>query len=215
MIDQRYKDVYITLLSILNKINFWRYKFISVPLCYRKSSIHLHLGCGQKYQEGFINIDINIFRKKEICLDVSKGLPFRENSVDSIYSHSLFEHLYPKELLYLLKECYRVLRPASGMRVAVPDMEAAINGYAIGDLSWVSDFPRRFTSLGGKFYNFIFCDGQHKMCFDFSLLEEILGQAGFEDIVKMEAQKSRIYVNGQIKEKASDPAHIYVECFKK
>jgi predicted SAM-dependent methyltransferase len=215
MVDQRFKDIYINLLSIPNKINFWRYKFLSVPLYYRKSPIRLHLGCGQKYHEGFINIDINIFRKKEIWLDIRKGLPFREDSVDSIYSHSVFEHLYPKELLYLLKECYRVLRPGCGMRVAVPNLEAAINGYAIGDLSWISDFPRRFASLCGKFYNFIFCDGQHKMCFDFSLLEEILAQAGFRDIVKMEAQKSRIYVNGQIKEKAPDYAHLYVECFKR
>jgi len=215
MFDQHFKDIYIDLLSMPNKINFWHYKFISMLLCYGKSPIHLHLGCGQKYHEGFINIDTNIFRKKDIWLDVRKCLPFKEDSVDSIYSHSLFEHFYPKELLYLLKECYRVLRLGCGMRVAVPNLEVAINGYAIHDLSWVSDFPKPFASLGGKFYNFIFCDGQHKMCFDFGLLEEILGQAGFRDIAETKAQKSSIYADERLKEQGPDYAHLYLECFKR
>jgi predicted SAM-dependent methyltransferase len=197
------------------KINLWRYKFLSVPLCWRKVPIHLHLGCGKRYYKEFINIDMNIFRKKEMWLDIRYGLPFKENSVDSIYSYSLFEHLYHKELIYLLKECYRVLRPGCGMRVAVPDLEASIKGYTVNDIHWMSDYPGDFKSLGGKFYNFIFCEGQHKMCFDFGLLEEILAKAGFKNISRMGIKKSLIYVNGQIEEEYPDYMYLYAECFKK
>jgi predicted SAM-dependent methyltransferase len=165
--------------------------------------------------DGFINIEANIFKKKDIWLDLRNGLPFADNSVDSIYSHSFFEHLYHGECISVLKECLRVLKPASGMRIVVPNLEVAIKGYFANELSWVSDFPRHFDSLGGKFYNFIFCDGQHKICFDFSLLEELLKQTGFQKISRLKSSESQIYFKGEIKENADDPVHLYVECFKK
>jgi len=214
MLDQRYKDICFNFLLLPNKINFFWQKFI-VSWLFRRPPLMLHLGCGGNYLDGLINIEANIFKKKDIWLDLRNGLPFPNDSVSSIYAHSFCEHLYPGELAALLKECQRVLKPGSGMRIAVPDLAVAAKGYIIDDLSWVSDFPRHFDSLGGKFYNFIFCDGQHKMCFDFTLLEELLTQAGFGKISRKKPRESQIYSNEQIKEKVADPAHLYVECFKK
>jgi len=216
MIDQRYRDIYINLLLLPNKLNFFFQKFIVWALLKKKPSLsHLHLGCGKQYLEGFINIDANIFGKKDMWLDIRNGFPFRDNSVDSVYAHMLFEHLYPAELIFILKESYRLLKKGGGLRICVPNLAAAIEGYMAGELSWVSEFPRSFESCGGKFYNFIFCDGQHKMCFDFGLLEELLTRAGFQDIAKMDFNVSRIYPKEKIKEWNIDDINLYVECFKR
>ena len=51
--------------------------------------------------------------------------------------------------------------------------------YVNREVGWFSDFPSRFESLRGKFSNFLFCDGQHRLGFDFSLMEEALVDAGF------------------------------------
>src|SRR6185437_10267652 len=56
--------------------------------------LDLHLGCGPKYLPGFVNIDANPMHKTDILLDIRCGLPFASNSVDSIYSTHMIEHLY-------------------------------------------------------------------------------------------------------------------------
>lgn len=216
MIDQRNRDIYASLMLLPNKLNFLFQKLIVWPLSRNKLSLlHLHLGCGKQYLEGFINIDANIFGRKDMWLDIRNGFPFKDNSVDSVYAHMLFEHFYPAELIFILKESFRVLKKGGGLRICVPNLAAAISGYISGELSWVSEFPRSFESCGGKFYNFVFCDGQHRMCFDFDLLKEFLNRAGFQDVTKMNFNVSRIYPSGKIKEWNIDDINLYAECFKR
>ena len=101
------------------------------------------------------------------------------------------------------------------MRLGVPNLSRAIEGYAQGDLSWVCDFPDRFESLGGKFCNFIFCNGTHKICFDFDFLKELLKQAGFCDIRMTAARESMLYQKVDLAEYSPYGEYLYVECLKK
>src|SRR5262249_46503833 len=147
---------------------------------YRGRAVHLHLGSGTKYLVGFINIDANPFAQIDAWLDARNGLPFPANSADSVYSTHMFEHFYDDELRNLLRECLRILKPGAGIRLIVPSLSSAISAYQEKRLKWFyEDFPHRFDSLGGRFSNFIFCDGQHRTAFDFSYLEEELRKGGF------------------------------------
>lgn len=180
---------------------------------------HLHLGCGPKYLEGFVNIDANARRKIDLWLDVRNGLPFPANCVDSIYSTHMFEHFYPDELQQLLRECRRVLRPSGGVRLVVPSLQSAIVAYAQERYDWFdADYPRHFDSLGGRFSNFVFCDGQHRTAFDLSYLEEVLRAAGFRDVEKSEEGRSRLYKDSVPPYEPADsrelPHSLYVEAFK-
>lgn len=180
---------------------------------------HLHLGCGTKYLPGFLNIDGNIRNKIDMWLDVRNGLPFAANTVDSIYSTHVFEHFFPDELKILLGECLRVLKAGGGMRLIVPSLESAIAAYAQNRRDWFDDsFPRHFDSLGGRFSNFVFCDGQHRTAFDFSYLEEELRSAGFSSVEKSEEGSSRIYGSKvppyQPQDSKDLPHSLYVEAFK-
>lgn len=180
---------------------------------------HLHLGCGSKYLPGFINIDGNFFNKLDLWLDVRNGLPFPPNSVDSIYSTHMFEHFFADELDQLLRECVRVLKPSGGVRLIVPNLESAIVAYHRNDSSWFSDsFPRHFDSLGGRFSNFVFCDGQHRTAFDFSYLDEVLRSAGFRTVERSEEGSSHLYTRHVPPYEGGDskelPHSLYVEAFK-
>jgi predicted SAM-dependent methyltransferase len=179
----------------------------------------LHLGCGTKYLPGFLNIDGNLLNKIDVWLDVRNGLPFRSGSVDSIYSTHMFEHFYPDELKRLLQECVRVLKSGGGIRLIVPSLESAIAAYTQERSDWFYDsFPRHFDSLGGRFSNFVFCDGQHRTAFDFSYLSEVLRGAGFLEVEKSAEGKSRLYGNSVPPFEPGDPTDLphslYVEAFK-
>ena len=218
MLHQRYKDIV-----------FWAIQQATVPNYFLRRYLigarpangprHLHLGCGTKYLPGFLNIDANPFNRIDLWLDVRNGLPFPSRTVDSIYATHMFEHFYPDELNRLLRECVRVLKPGGGVRLIVPNLASAIAAYSHKQSAWFDDsFPRHFDSLGGRFSNFIFCDGQHRTAFDFSYLDEVLRQPGFREVENFAEGKSRLYGSNVPPYAPQDstelPHSLYVEAFK-
>jgi predicted SAM-dependent methyltransferase len=217
LLHQRYKDIV-----------FWGIGKATLPNHLARKCInrvrpsnrprHLHLGCGPKYLRGFVNIDANPFNKSDLWLDVRNGLPFPAGYADSIYSTHMFEHFYPDELPQLLKECLRVLKPGSGIRLVVPSLTSAIVAYGQKRSDWFSNYPRRFDSLGGRFSNFVFCDGQHRTAFDLSYLDEVLQAAGFRDVEESAEGRSRLYKENVPAYEPGDsrelPHSLYVEAFK-
>jgi predicted SAM-dependent methyltransferase len=113
--------------------------------------------------------------------------------VDSIYSTHVSEHLYPDELKNVLCECARVLKRGCGTRIVVPSLSNAIFAYNLKNVAWFSQFPRHYESLGGRFSNFIFCDGQHRTAFDSDYMREMLISAGFSEVVESREGESRLY----------------------
>ena len=217
MLHQRSKDIV-----------FWGIAKATLPnhmvrkLLYHRHSgngrRHLHLGCGTHYLPGFVNIDGNPFHKIDAWLDVRNGLPYPSNSVDSIYSTHMFEHFYADELQGLLRECVRVLQWGAGVRLVVPNLRSAIVAYSESRHDWFANFPRHFDSLGGRFSNFVFCDGQHRTAFDFTYLDEVLRNAGFREVEESAEGKSRLYGEAVPPYEPGDsrelPHSLYVEAFK-
>ncbi len=217
MLHQRFKDIAFWGISKATLPNYFVRRYV-LPR-HSRGATHVHLGCGSKYLQGFINVDANLFNKIDLWLDVRNGLPFPSNSVDSIYSTHMFEHLFSDELNLLLQECLRVLKPRGGIRLIVPNLESAIEAYSQRQGGWFDDsFPHHFDSLGGRFSNFIFCDGQHRTAFDFTHLEEVLRKVGFGEVERSAEGKSRLYdgnVPGYEPEDSRDLPHsLYVEAFK-
>lgn len=63
---------------------------------------------------------LTFFYNKNSCL------PFKNNSIDYIFSEHFFEHLFLDEALSLFKECHRVLKPKGVIRTCVPDADLRI-----------------------------------------------------------------------------------------
>jgi predicted SAM-dependent methyltransferase len=186
MRSQRVKDLYFTIIRLITELNYCRHRLLYPIKLKTKDSgpTWLNIGSGAYYLDGFINIEGNLFHKKDIWLDLRNGIPFPNNSVDAIYACHILEHFYISELLGILSEFLRVLKPGSGLRILVPSLEVAIKAYMNKEIHRFPDFPAPYTSPGGKFFNFIFCDSQHRSTFDFSFMEEILQKIGFSKIVK-------------------------------
>jgi predicted SAM-dependent methyltransferase len=218
VLHQRYKDLLFWGIEKATVPNYLVRRYLDRHATNRGVR-HLHLGCGTKYLPGFVNIDGNLFNKIDLWLDVRNGLPFRSNSVDSIYSTHMFEHFFPDELHRLLAESVRVLKGGGGIRLIVPSLESAIAAYTQSLREWFDDsFPRHFDSLGGRFSNFVFCEGQHRTAYDFSYLNEELRAAGFREVVKSAEGESRLYGDAVPPYQPGDsrelPHSLYVEAFK-
>lgn len=189
---QKLKDMCYAMCSPVLRLNLLRHKVLPKRL---GTDIKINIGCGKSQFSGWLNIDGNVLSRPDLWLDVRYGLPFRSQSVKIIYSCHFFEHLYVEELEALLAECKRILRPDGGMRMAMPNLRSAVQMYCKNDMEWFNGFPREFHTLGGRFFNEMLCDGQHRIVFDFDFLAELLADAGFQTIYEVRRGESRLLEN--------------------
>ena len=149
----------------------------------------LHLGSGPRRVPGWLNVDI---AKSNCDVDLCSGsLPWRSSSFEVVVSQHFIEHVeLEEELIPLLRELGRVLRPGGEIWLSCPDIEKLCRSYIdfrMTDL--LEDRAKRWLafSLGEvptvHLINHLFHqDGEHKNLFDFELLEWTLKQAGFVNI---------------------------------
>lgn len=107
----------------------------------------LNLGCGQRFNSNWVNIDFNSKNEDVLGFDLNQGIPFDENQFNLVYHSHFLEHLYKKKALFLLKECFRVLKPNGIIRVVVPDLEQIARTYLLaleqasqGSLEWAANY---------------------------------------------------------------------------
>jgi len=91
--------------------------------------IIVDLGCGWKKDSRHIGLDKKRTPVVDIICDLTKGIPFKENSVDIFCSSHLLEHLPHDGLLKLLNEIIRVGKKGCKVKLIVPawNYEFAMN----------------------------------------------------------------------------------------
>lgn len=134
----------------------------------------IHLGCGDKFLEGYTHIDARPGKHIDHVTDI-RDLSFLEDGIaEEVYACHVLEHFGRLEYQNVLAEWVRVLKKGASIRLAVPDFEAVASDYAESkDLS-------RYVGLlyGGQDYEYNF----HYMTFDFAKLRLALEQAGCVDV---------------------------------
>lgn len=184
MIKQQVKNIYYDVVRWITLPNYYVTR-LRMRRPEQPEGFYLHLGCGASYIPGMINIDINLFRKKELWLDLRNDLPFPAHSACFVYCSHVLEHFYPDEALRLLGEIRRVLKEDGIARIAVPCLEHAL---AIANGSVLSQFPRPFEDAYAQAINYLFCDGQHKYGYSYTLLKKFAQEAGFRSVYEYSAE---------------------------
>ena len=157
-----------------------------------KTELKLHLGCGKRIINGWINIDL---QNSDLDLDLSKGvLPFSDESVAFVVSQHFFEHLHlDSQLIPLLNEIIRVLKPKGEIWFSVPSIKKIAQGYLTDQgESLLRGRQARFPeySLNGKPISHIvneifFQNGEHKNLFDFELIDWMLTKTGYINVTEV------------------------------
>jgi predicted SAM-dependent methyltransferase len=153
--------------------------------------LRLHIGCGRNYKEGWINVDSSK-AKKNLCVDLRKGIPFPGNSIDFIYNEHFIEHLSYEEGFCFLREAYRVLKPKAVLRTAFPDLDTLIEAYQKNTwrkMEWVKLIKADWYPSGCFMLNqCIREDGLHKYMYSVDELKRRLHEAGFDSADVYECQ---------------------------
>jgi SAM-dependent methyltransferase len=88
----------------------------------------LDVGCGARKQYSpAIGIDRHPHSGVDVVADLERGLPVADQSIDHVFAVHFLEHVY--NLLPLLNEVHRVLRPEGVLHVMVPH-QASVNAWA-------------------------------------------------------------------------------------
>lgn len=134
----------------------------------------LHLGCGKRIIEEWINVDIFSDNPSVYKDDVSKLTTIADASIDIIYASHVLEHFGRYETDEVLKVWYNKLKVNGVLRIAVPDFEAVCKRYVShGNIQELLGFLN-----GGQRNQYDY----HKVNFDFAKLETHLKNVGFRNV---------------------------------
>lgn len=89
----------------------------------------LHLGCGNIYIKGWVNVDVLQTGATDIVMDIKKLPGIKHNSVKEIYACHVLEHFSTKEVIEILRRWNQVLIPGGKLRISVPDLDAITRIY--------------------------------------------------------------------------------------
>lgn len=97
----------------------------------------LHLGCGRRHHPEWDNLDFNPMREGVIMHNLTKPLPYQDNTASACYTSHVLGHFDDEETEAFLKEQFRVLAPGGMARFSVPDLQKFIQEYCalIGPLT--------------------------------------------------------------------------------
>jgi predicted SAM-dependent methyltransferase len=146
----------------------------------------LNLGCGTTIINRFVNSDfyngllswnygknVNIWTQDfRYCLNCPN------NYWDGVFTEHTLEHLYPIEVLNLLKEIHRTLKKGKWLRVSVPDLEEYVKFY---NYQKNREF-KKYWKLGAEAIWSLTQNWGHRSVWDYDLLKLFLEKSGFKNI---------------------------------
>ena len=144
----------------------------------------LHLGCGKRYLEGYIHVDIAKFEHIDYQLPIDDLSTFNSNTVEEIYASHVLEYFDRNDVVNVLNEWKRVLKPSGILRLAVPNFPKLVEVYQSSkDLSSILGPLYGKWDIGNQ--EFIY----HKTVYDENSLNKVLEEVGFKNIKSWEWQE--------------------------
>jgi SAM-dependent methyltransferase len=145
----------------------------------------LNWGCGSHPEPGWINSDRKQAPGIDLSCDIREGLPLEDASIDYAVSiHALPEVPYP-DLVPVLTELHRVLKPGGVLRLGLPNLERAIDAYRREDRDWFLIPDDEMSSVGGKLIAQLVWYGYSRTLFVPGFAQELLRKAGFAQVQQL------------------------------
>lgn len=160
---------------------------IIIKLCYKfnlgdmsSNELRLHLGCGSKHFDGFINVDLWITDATNIICDITK-LPWPDNSASVIESYHVIEHISHRNVRHTLYDWFRVLRPGGTLILECPHFDRAVREYLAGNEERLINIFGRQRTKGDS----------HLWGYTPERLTHLLMEIGFRDFVEAQPLSSQ------------------------
>jgi len=146
--------------------------------------VRLNWGCGPHPAAGWTNADRTAAPGVDLVGDIRDGLALPSGSVDyAVAIHALQDVPWP-DVVPALAELRRVLRPGGVLRLALPDLDRAIDAYRRGDAAYfhVPDCDAR--TVGAKLVAQVVWYGSVRTPFTWDAAAEACERAGFRGVAR-------------------------------
>ncbi len=169
-----------------------RYR-IGVHRAHKDTPLRLHLGCGERHLDGYVNIDFRKTCATDLVCDIRR-LPYPSGSVAAIETYHVIEHLARHDFPKALGVWYQMLVVGGRLIIECPDFDGAVKEYVEGN-------EKRIDNIFGLQR---FPGDAHQFGYNFERLREVLREAGFKEIERSEPLDYH----------AKDEPCLRVECVK-
>lgn len=86
----------------------------------QETPLRLDIGCGPNKRQGFTGVDQIAFPGVDTVCDLRQPWPWKDNSVDEVFSSHVIEHFNALERVHFVNELYRVLKVGSKATLIAP-----------------------------------------------------------------------------------------------
>lgn len=147
-------------------------------------TINLELGHSHIGANDWLTLDLNL--GCDLFWDYRNGIPFPSSAVDVLYSHNSLQRLNSQQLDFLLRECYRILKPGGAFFFTVPDAEPILKAYAERrayynsnhQIIWKPGWHESGSCMDQVTYT-AYCNGHVQSMFDRENVVHFCEKAGF------------------------------------
>ena len=174
----------------------------------------MNWGSGEWADPGWINSDLKDGPGVDICCDIRDGLPLEDDSLDYIVSHHALVEIPMSEIVPVLQELRRVLKPEGALRLGLPNLDNAIKAYQENDREYFLVGDEDATSIGGKFITQVLWYGWTRTLFTHDFAAELCLKAGFREVVDCEFGKTKSPYPGIVEQDTRERESLFVEATK-
>jgi predicted SAM-dependent methyltransferase len=148
-------------------------------------AVYINLGSGHWKFDGWVNVDLDLASRPDVCADLAAGLPFRDASAELMHSEDFIDQLDLDGARRLLLECHRILKPGGVLRILTPDLAELARLYVQEPDRLVEMWKRHVgvplhTGSAGEVFNLGMRFAGHTFLYDAETFMRLLEECGFE-----------------------------------
>jgi predicted SAM-dependent methyltransferase len=151
--------------------------------------VRVEIGCGADPRPGYIHCDLRPLPGVDhVC--AAWEVPLPAGSVDEIYSRHMLEHLTLEQARRTVRHWHALLKLGGRLDVCVPDMDRHLAQLRTPGMSrhvWPGrKVSNRMHAMAGLYGWQQRPDDVHKWAYTLDALTELLTEAGFDDVRRIE-----------------------------
>lgn len=160
--------------------------------------VWINFGAGPAGREGWINVDVLKAPNINFFWDCRYPIPLPDQCSKGVFCEHFLEHLgHPKDTMFFLRECLRIMQPKAVLRIIVPDAAAFLHAYCAQgwddmirlrltdehkDIGYGMTYKTKMEVVNVLFRQF----GEHMYAYDDETLLAMLSEAGFSSASRKE-----------------------------